>query len=63
MNDGNITVTNTSTITGTFYWGGKPVIDDDEGSAGVREPRRPRNGPPSLGMEKALADDEGLILI
>lgn len=51
-----------STLKGTFYWGGKPIIDDDEGgSAGVREPRRPHPAPPHLGMEKALADDEGLV--
>jgi hypothetical protein len=31
-----------ATMFGQVYWNGKPVIDDDDGgTAGVREPRRP----------------------
>lgn len=41
---------------GQVLWNGKPVIDDDDGgTAGVREPRRPH--PPTLSpmaMELAL---------
>lgn len=38
-----------ATLRGRFFWGGKPVIDDDDGgTAGVREPRRPRPAPPTL---------------
>lgn len=36
-----------ATINGVFVWNGQTVIvdDDDEGTAGVREPRRPRPSP------------------
>lgn len=44
----------TTTIRGQIMWDGKPVIDDDDGgTAGVREPRRPTGpqGPPPLKAE------------
>lgn len=35
-----------ATLRGQVMWDGKPVIDDDGGgTAGVREPRRPRPSP------------------
>ena len=45
---------NDATITGTVYWNGLPVIDDDDGgTAGVREPRRPIQplAPAAMAME------------
>lgn len=38
---------NVGTLRGQFMWNGQPIIDDDDGgTAGVREPRRP--GPKPL---------------
>lgn len=35
-----------ATLSGQIFWDGKPVIDDDDGgTSGVREPRRPRPTP------------------
>lgn len=39
--------TNNATATGTFIWNGQPGFDTDDGdgSAPVREPRRPKPSP------------------
>ena len=65
QNAANSLSTAAATIRGSIWWNGKPEIDDDgdDGSAPVREPRRPRSGPPSLGMEKAPDDIEGLVRV
>jgi hypothetical protein len=51
--------TTTATLAGTVVWNGRPVIDDDEGgTAGVREPRRPVPpplAPAALALELAVA--------
>lgn len=42
----------TSTVTGTFIWNGQPGFDTDDGngSAPVREPRRPKPHAPAGAM-------------
>jgi hypothetical protein len=41
-----------STITGVVMWNGLPIIDDDgDGTAGVREPLRPRPVLPTMAAE------------
>lgn len=53
--------TASNTMTGTFTWNGAPVIDDDEGgTAGVREPRRPHPAPLAPAA-MAVALDEVLV--
>lgn len=54
---GNINTT-ASTIRGTVWWNGKPIIDDDDGgTAGVREPRRPKPSPLApAAVELCLSD-------
>lgn len=46
MNPWLYTTASAATITGSVTWNGLSVIDDDEGgTAGVREPRRPHPAP------------------